>query len=175
MESDEKFYIERIALAARKKFFNEKNKEIIKKFSFIDLKELIDFFGGELKTLESADQPFGSDNKPTDYIEKINDEKFIIFHRAESNSLKILHELGHAFLHLPDYESGVKFANEGKSSEDTEADLFARAFLMPREEFEQVVIENINDGQCNIQKVADKYGLNYLDVLKRGSELNIWE
>lgn len=53
-------------------------------------------------------------------------------------------------------------------------DTFARCFVMPRELFEKTVMENTHKGIVDIEAVAKKFGVSYLDVVAHGRELGIW-
>lgn len=57
---------------------------------------------------------------------------------------------------------------------DLRAALFARAFVMPRDKFEHVVILCSKNGKCDINEVANVFNVDYFSVLTRGEELNIW-
>lgn len=166
MTGQRKFYIEKLALDARERLIE---KEIIEKnqkaLSNYDLTKIVSFYGGELQ--------FVSEPKET-YIKKVDDKAYIIYYYSQSNNyMQVIHELGHAFLNLDDMEIGQEYFSNGFVDEDTEAALFARAFVMPRYTFEPTVIEHLNDGKFCIQNVAEEYEIDYLEVLARGEELHI--
>lgn len=54
------------------------------------------------------------------------------------------------------------------------ADLFARAFVMPRDRFMEVVGENTSEDKCDVKAVAERFGVSYWDVLLRGIDLHLW-
>ena len=157
MTGQRKFYIEKLALDARERLIE---KEIIEKnqkaLSNYDLTKIVSFYGGELQ--------FVSEPKET-YIKKVDDKAYIIYYYSQSNNyMQVIHELGHAFLNLDDMEIGQEYFSNGFVDEDTEAALFARAFVMPRYTFEPTVIEHLNDGKFCIQNVAEEYEIDYLEV-----------
>ncbi len=165
MNNRRKYYIEKIALDARNRLID---KKIIKKddkaLNEEQLKQIVSFFGGELNILDEEHETC---------IEKTEKNKYIIHYYRMYNYLQVIHELGHAFLNLDQMEVGRKYYFDGPGEEDTEASLFARAFIMPRMNFEQVIIEHISNGKYSLQNVADEYEIDYLEVLARGEELNI--
>lgn len=177
-----KFYIESIANDVRltlikKGLFRDRISEEnmhsknALSISFADMKKIVALFDGNLKRCINPDV-----NCP--YIQKTDDLSFVIYYSDENDFMGLFHDLGHAFLHfsqLPQLESGEEMHYNGTTLLDMEAQLFARAIIMPRDEFEQVVIRHTVDGKCNVQNVADVYGISYLDVIARGKELNIWE
>lgn len=166
MNSKRKFYIEKIALDARTRLVEEGIIDIDEKaLNEEKLKSIVKFFGGELEV--------HSDEKERTCIEKISEDKYIIYYCNVYNYLQAIHELGHAFLNFDDMEIGKKYYFDGSGNEDTEASLFARAFVMPRINFEQVIIDHLNDGKFSAQNVANEYKIDYLEVLARGEELNI--
>lgn len=164
MNSQRRYYIEKIALDARKRLVAKgiiaEDQKILKPEH---LEAIITFYGGELKLHDVSET----------FIEKTSNDSFTIYYSTLSNYLHVIHELGHAFLNLDDMEVGDKCYFDGFGANDTEASLFARAFVMPRSNFEQVVIDHLNDGKFSIQNVAEEYQIDYLEVLARGEELNI--
>ena len=168
---NKKFYIESVALDARKKMIKEKYiSDEDKNFSLSSLKKIINFFGGELKSISKQQE------KRLAYITKDSeDNKFTIYYKDKNKYMSIIHELGHAFFDLSSMIVGEERPCSGTSLSDFQAELFARAFVMPRNNFEKIVTEYIYDGKCDVQKVADEYKIDYFDVLARGKELNIWE
>lgn len=165
MDNNRKFYIEKIASDARKRLVEV---EIIDKdekaLSMEQLKKIVAFYGGELKIYEQDRETC---------IEKISEDDYVIHYCGSNNYLQVIHELGHAFLHFDNLEIGKRYRFDGLGIEDAEASLFARAMIMPRTNFEQVVIEYIKGGKYSIQDVANDYKTDYLEVLARGEELNI--
>lgn len=51
------------------------------------------------------------------------------------DNFTIAHELGHYFLHYKEEDGNKLYARYGNSSEEIQANRFAAAFLMPREQF----------------------------------------
>lgn len=165
VNSKRKFYIEKIALDARNRLIEKRIiNEDAKALNFEQLEQIISFYGGELRVSSKQEKPS---------IRKKSEDEFIIQCNRKNNYLQVLHELGHAFLHLDDMKINEECYYEGYGIEDSEASLFARAFVMPRNDFEKVVIEHLNNGKYTAQNVANEYGIDYFEVLARGEELNI--
>jgi hypothetical protein len=131
-----------------------------------NLRKIIELFGGEFKISE--------EEEPSATITKIGDG-FCIEYTKKASVLQILHELGHALLHLDDMEEGETLHCNGIQDKDTKADFFAREYLMPRDIFEIAVIDNLNNDGCDIQNIATDYGISYIEALARGVELKIWK
>jgi Zn-dependent peptidase ImmA (M78 family) len=159
------YYIERVARAARKEI-----ESIIKnspyKLTPDNLKKIISFFGGTLEnTKKILIEEIGvSANACIIKGEKNSFEIKYSDNLKNMNPLKILHELGHAFFDLDTMETGQILYSNGKQSNDVKADLFAREFLMPRKLFELAIVEHLNHDGCNIDEVANKYGVDSIDV-----------
>ena len=163
MTNREKYIIENVALNARQSAIE---KDIISQettsLSVEDVRRIVVSFGGELQKDKST------------RLVKTDSRKFTIYYHPNASMIDILHELGHAFFDLPNMEIGHELSCEGVGISDLRASLFARAYIMPRDDFENVVIHCAKDGKCDVQKVAEIYDVDYFNVLTRGEELNIW-
>lgn len=167
-------YVENLARTARKLLIEDgvplQSTQYYDKDS---LKKIVGFFGGRLEVED------GENANRTDFIEKINEDNAFLIHLSNIGSsplfFRALHELGHAFLDLPNMSVGEKCYYDGHKASDIQAELFVRAFIMPSDEFECVVKNCIEDGKFNVQEIATHYEIDYVDVLIRGKELNYWE
>lgn len=163
MTNKEKCIIENVALNARKVAIEQ---NIIlpetKSLSLDDMSRIVVSFGGKLCVGDST------------RLTKTAERAFTIFHLPNAPVIDILHELGHAFFDLPNMEINHNIPCDGVETLDLRASLFARAYIMPRDDFENVVISCAKDGACNIREVARIYNVDYFNVLTRGEELNIW-
>ncbi len=175
MKKANNVYVENLARTARKLLIE--NGIPLQSTQYYDkstLKKIVEFFGGELEVDDDGEKP-----NSTDFIEKTNiDNSFFIHLNIRGSSplfFRALHELGHAFLDLPNMSVGEKCYYDGHKASDIQAELFVRAFIMPSDEFELVVKDCIEDGKFNVQKIATHYEIDYVDVLIRGKELNYWE
>lgn len=181
MKKKEKFgeiYVEKIAHSARDLLIK---RRVIKEntFEYNDrtLENIVDFFGGKLTISDPSDNE--CDKNECDYIEKTDDDNnFSIFIKRDNTRvlcMRVFHELGHAFIDIPNMKIGEKCFYDGNKASDVQAELFARAFIMPISEFESVAKECIDNGKFDVKKIASKYNIDYADVLVRGKELNYWE
>lgn len=134
--------------------------------SFDDCKKIVKYFGGIFDSNPSY--------KLSSMI-KISENEFKIECNPDVNSLDIIHELGHAFLHFNDMEINDRYSCDGNSFEDIEACIFSRAFIMPKPLFEKVVFKYVIDGICNLIDVARTFNVECIQADLRGKELNIWE
>ena len=117
---------------------------------------------------------------------KTNGKAFIIHLNKEKPFLRtrfsIAHELGHLFLHMgyrtPRWENteecfkdSVYYRYERMpgtyTTEESEANEFAAAFLMPMEEFKKAVYDNTSDGIVDFLKVAEKFEVSTEAALNR--------
>jgi len=163
-------FIELIAMNMR--HFFEKYNLLPKDSRALDINTLngmIEAVGGKL--IKSID------NKT--YIEKTDEDAFTIYY-AEIGEygvfpyMSILHELGHAALHLKEMEIGKTLDCNGKDLRHDEAWLFARALAMPRKNFEKVAIEHLKNGCYDIMGIIRVYNEGHFQIRLRGKELNIW-
>jgi Zn-dependent peptidase ImmA (M78 family) len=126
------------------------------------------------------------------YIKKVNNDNFkivlnynISYERRENFSLA--HELGHLFLHmgfiidsekwnsLSEYKDSIFYRNNKYSLEEFEANEFAAAFLMPKNEFIMVAEENLENNQYNLAPISEYFDVSLQAVANRGKWLGIFE
>lgn len=164
MTNKEKDIIENVASKAR--FLSVQGGIILKDTTSLSIDvlcQIVEYFGGNLDY-----------DSTTVYLEKTDNKRFTIHCSEDSSSLDILHELGHAFFDLASIENSEKMFCDGVEKKDLRASFFARSYIMPQDKFEEVVIRCSVKGNCDIQKVAEIYDVDYFSVLMRGEELNIW-
>lgn len=141
--------------------------------------EAVQYFNGNLTHYASAEEmnnECGFEIKANSFLKKTAKNSFLIGYK-EFIVLDILHELGHAILELNDMlvgETRLKGNYYGGINE-LNATKFARAFIMPLNIFQKVVIQNTKNGVCNIQEVANVFGVDYSQVISRGRESNLWD
>lgn len=103
--------------------------------------------------------------------------------RDERKKFTLCHELGHLFLHMnyldehewnnsDNYEDSA-YARNGYSEEEYDAHEFAAAFLMPKEEYKDVVRNNTENGICDIYQVSTYFGVSLEAATNRGKWLGI--
>lgn len=127
-------------------------------------------------------------NQPEAFIKKVGERFCIVLninHQEARKRFSVAHELGHLFLHMgyltdPDtwqnakeYQDSV-FYRYGYGVEEAEANEFAAAFLMPKDEFCRVVEEKTANGQCLIEAVAAHFNTSKEATLNRGRLLGMF-
>jgi hypothetical protein len=103
----------------------------------------------------------------------------------ERRRFSVAHELGHLFLHMgylidekrwkatPEYMDSVYY-RFGFSVEESEANEFAGAFLMPAEEFRSIVARHSASGRCDVAAVAEYFRTSDQATLVRGRFLGLF-
>lgn len=172
MTNSEKYYVEKVAHIARQSV-KDAGIQITVPMTFKLVIQIIEHFGGKLIKKENDDYE-SSDF----YIRKNNNEELEVYYNENYSGnkvMKLLHELGHVFFDFPDMKIGEKRGCDDAEPNDIQAELFARAFVMPREDFEKDMVKNTTkDGKFDMIKLAEYYGVEYMDTLTRGEDLNLW-
>lgn len=88
----------------------------------------------------------------------------------------LLHELAHVFFHrcqIP-YNTPIG-SGMGTWKQETEANYFSRAFLMPEQVFRKALsIFSRNDGTVDLDGIADWFNVSKKVIVSRGNDLKIW-
>lgn len=101
---------------------------------------------------------------------------------SKNEKMKILfHEIWHFIseeIHPQDDDSEskpIEYAPISVNYKEATANYFMRAMIFPMETFVKSIIENISkDGMCNVFNVAKKFNTDYVDVIARGNDLDLW-
>lgn len=113
----------------------------------------------------------------------INNNKFT---SPERKKFTLAHELGHLFIHMnyadkekwnnaQEYKD-MSYARLGYSQDEFDAHEFAGVLLMPEIEYKEQVENNTNnDGLCNLNKIAEYFGVSFEAAKTRGKWLGIFE
>ena len=120
-----------------------------------------------------------------DYDAKLSgskDEGYCIYYDknqiSERQQFSIAHELGHLLLHKIKNESAQEtyYRRIGNNSRlEWEANEFAAALLMPREEFKKICMDNADAfGNIDLNVVANNFGVSKQAARVRGSVLKLW-
>ncbi len=173
---------------ARREYINSLADKIRSYFSNnfpVDLKEIVRKLGGNLAItslnyLNIEDDEY-SEAFITADVEKPFEFRIVVdesVHRNRQN-FSIAHELGHLFLHLGYFldddkwrESKLKLAShyrKGYGPDELEANEFAAAFLMPKDEY----LSKIYDG-LEIEQIAEYFGVSVEAAINRGRFLNVF-
>ncbi len=159
-------YINKLATEARRGC--EQENEFLKGMRNLqenEMQQVVESFGGKLEQISD-------DSMESNALISGTQDNFVIKYK-NYHTIDILHELGHAFLHL-EKKKKEKPLDGDYGLDETSASVFARAFLMPEYLFYNDVIENSINRICDIQHIADMYSTTCSDVITRGRELNLW-
>lgn len=174
-------YITQLAESARdnceKKGIIEKNQYRLNEDTIL---KIVKFFNGELikpddKKCNELFEKY-SNKDSNSFMLKKDDNSFIIGYK-EFKLMDVLHELGHVFLEFNEMKVGeFRSCNDpqGDASE-LDASKFARVFAMPSRLFESSVLKNTHNKICNINSVAETFGVDYLQVVSHGRESYYWD
>lgn len=142
------------------------------------MRNLITNIGGEI--LDTSNIFELSDGS----IEKLPNNNFrILLYNGnatlERENFTIAHELGHLFLHMgfgtdrwENTQVGKSFNRNGNYDEtEMEANQFAAAFLMPKEEYRNILYQNVNNNRIDIRIIAEYFGVSREAASNRGKWL----
>jgi Zn-dependent peptidase ImmA (M78 family) len=123
-------------------------------------------------------------------ITKIEDNFTITINESnyateERKKFTLGHELGHLFLHMKflnedewnssnDFEDKV-YGRNGYTEEEYDAHEFAAALLMPKKIFIEKVKENTTDNKCNVNILAEYFGVSVDAATNRGKWIGIFK
>ncbi|ATF11640.1 ImmA/IrrE family metallo-endopeptidase [Brevibacillus brevis X23] len=149
----------------------------------LDLERLVEFLGG--RVIYRTDLPGNMEAM----ISKKN-ESFEIIIKDDKPSVRqrfsIAHELGHLFLHMGylidpdkwqrvgDYQDSVYY-RYGYSTEEYEANEFAAALLMPRDEFIKIAEKNLDQNGYYVTPIAQHFNVSTNAVVNRGKWLGLFQ
>jgi Zn-dependent peptidase ImmA (M78 family) len=126
-------------------------------------------------------------------IRKEGEDSFVIDLNGKKPFLRerftIAHELGHLFLHMgflinkdlwgnqqKVFQDSVYYRMSGNyTQEESEANEFAAAFLMPRNEFKEQIYKNLSYNRIDIPAIADYFKVSPSAVLTRAKWLGYVE
>jgi Predicted Zn peptidase len=151
----------------------------------IDLWAMAKELKGEIKYKQLCEDVSG------EVIKIAEEDKEFCIHVNESEypprqRFTIGHELGHLFIHMGYMTDSEKWAKQkayidspyrrhGYSVEETEANYFAAAFLMPKELYFEKIQTTMNDERkVDLRIVAQYFNVSVPAALKRGKELGIF-
>lgn len=148
-----------------------------------DMHNVVSQLGGELKINSNC-------NDFEAKIERADSDTFIISivdgnHTEERKRFSIAHELGHLFLHMGYWIDETKWKSTeayidsvyyryGHSKEESEANEFAAAFLMPDKEFKMVCRQNYSGSGYKIAEIAEYFQVSIEAARNRGRWLGIF-
>jgi Zn-dependent peptidase ImmA (M78 family) len=134
-----------------------------------------------------------TDNNMDAYIEKHDNNSFIIhLNPSKPDSRErftVAHEIGHLFLHMGYLINTTQWNSDNLQFNDSvfyrtdnnysileyEANEFAAAFLMPKDEFISVAERNLNNNKYTIDPIADYFGVSIIAAKNRGKWIGIFQ
>lgn len=101
------------------------------------------------------------------------------FQDEKRRRFTIAHELGHLFLHMGYLTNIELWENQdeniyhrmGSSEKEYQANEFAAAFLMPKNEYLRVMNENVDGNKVNTSKIAEYFNVSVEAASNRGKFL----
>lgn len=149
----------------------------------VDIDEIVKKMGGNIISDPNLDQ--FADGK----IRKTGDETFEIrvssYQSVKRRKFTIAHELGHLFLHMGfmtnpkiwENQEHQSFNIKGNSDVEYQANEFAAAFLMPKEEYKVVMDQNTSEDGTTVytSRIADYFGVSVDTASNRGKWLGYLE
>ena len=168
-----------------RKMINEFAEAILTHFKITtpisDMEEVVSRLGGLLREEEGIG--LYSDGRIQKVIDEDSDIDFVITvpmnQSINRKNFTVAHELGHLFLHMgymTNQELWQKannkvFNRSGNSESEIQANEFAAAFLMPRQEYKEIMDMNSEGNTVFIGKVADYFKVSIDAASYRGKWL----
>lgn len=143
----------------------------------VDIKEVVSKIGGRL--VQDEELSFLTDGT----VKKENNTFVITIPTSQSNkprcNFTVAHELGHLFLHMGyqiddelwEKSDDIVFNRCGNSEKEIEANEFAAAFLMPKDEYIKIADEYSYGNTVSIRKVAEYFNVSVEAASYRGKWL----
>jgi len=155
--------------------------------AMIEHEEAIKFIGAKGILLDYEKDTYNgeslrreSDKSPI-FIQKTDEGFFISFSNKNDRFpyFEVLHELGHAKLHLDKMKVGERWYCNSPGYAHAEADDFALEFAMPKEAFVASIKSNPYQdkdrvGECNYYAVAEYFRVNPMNIRRRSRQLTGW-
>ncbi|CAE14794.1 unnamed protein product [Leptospira phage LE1] len=160
--------IDQIAKQVREKF--KERFELVPTGSGVRdfFEDIVQFMGGSIE-VEHHPEPYEVEGGSL-FVQP--NKSFTIYLSPITSPLRdnftIAHELGHYFLHLPvEFSKPLVFARDGYSLIEKQANRFAGAFLMPKDELLEVISEYSN----NKYLIANHFGVSIPALNYRRTEI----
>lgn len=154
--------------------------------SVLDIERIIRRYGGsitkkETETTHVVVEPGQNENERVKFSIEI---KSYDSHGNSEETLKakekLLHEFAHVYMIFMENggvikEPKIEWDTPALTEDELSATYFARAFLMPKNEFIRFVLENSFNNLCNFESVAEIFNVRIQAVIDRGRDLTLWE
>jgi hypothetical protein len=146
----------------------------------VDVRTAVQRLRGELEFVPDADFEAKIEKTPTGFKITLPEYGF-----ENRDRFSIAHELGHLFLHMgylmdPNRWNSIKdfkdsvYYRQGFSLEESEANEFAGAFLMPRDEFIAVARQHQTGNSFNVTGIAEHFHVSPIAAATRGRFLGLF-
>lgn len=164
-------YIEKVACCIRN-YYDIKTP-------ITDMQKIVAILGG------SVEEIYDFDNYYDGSIQKSGKDSFCIkvspFVNKQRRNFTIAHELGHLFLHMGfrtnsevwKHQEECIYRRFGSSEQEYQANEFAAAFLMPKDEYISYVDEIAEDNIIDMEAVARRFNVSLSAAVNRGRFLRI--
>ena len=142
--------------------------------------EIVERIGGEVFEDE------GLSEYSDGFIQRMGDRFKIVVSQQQPRNRKnftIAHELGHLFLHMGyliddelwNKQGNLTYYRSGNSEQEYQANEFAAALLMPREQYVRIMNQNSDGNTVYIDKVAEYFNVSINAASNRGKWLGYLE
>lgn len=164
-----------------RELINDMTQEIIRIYKIdipiYDIDRVVNIMEGEVIENPSIDS--FSDGK----VMKTGSNSFRIevspFQTRERRNFTIAHELGHLFLHMGfqtneeiwNQQGYISYYRNGNSELEYQANEFAAALLMPKNEYIRIMYENTNGNLVNTPEIAKYFNVSVDAASNRGKWL----
>lgn len=146
----------------------------------VDVRTAVQRLRGQLAFVPDADFEAKIEKTPTGFKITLPEYGF-----ENRDRFSIAHELGHLFLHMgylmdPNRWNSIKdfkdsvYYRQGFSLEESEANEFAGAFLMPRDEFITVARQHQTGNSFNVTGIAEHFHVSPIAAATRGRFLGLF-
>ena len=163
MTKSEQYYVSKIANLSRKRCVDsEVIDENARKLEFETLKNIVNYFGGNLFKDESSNSYFKIINNGTSFDICIGNDI-----KKEDESITILTALG------------IPFFDGDKLTDDFMINISDNGLIQALKKYgisyDKSMVENTtNDGKFDCIEMAKDFGTGYMKVLTRGEDLGKW-
>lgn len=162
--------------------FADQIREALNMTSPVEVEEMVSKLGGRIEKVSSKEIEYEA------CIQKLDDGFKIVLAKDLYNKrtrFSIAHEIGHLFLHMgyivdedkwnksKDYKDNIKF-RFGYSEEELQANEFAAALLMPKDEFKKVALDNFDGKLYNLSGIANHFDVSLQAAKTRGRWLGLF-
>lgn len=138
-----------------------------------DFNQIVQILKGELNYRDNLDYEAKIERDNESFIISVDNSK-----PENRQRFSLAHELGHLFIHMKRLDENYwknnviedsAYFRYGRGIEESEANEFAGAFLMPEDEFMKLYYNDYN-----ITDISKHFNVSEAAVYMRGKNLNLW-